>query len=271
MNNKNVLPGFGLTMGVTLFLLGLVVILPLSALFLKTAGMGWTAFIEAISSPRVLFAYRLSLFCSLAAALINLFVGLLVAWVLARYQFPGKRILNMLIDLPFALPTAVAGITLTALYAPDGAIGKIFNAVGIPIVFSPLGITLALVFIGFPFVVRTVEPVLADLDTDMEEASACLGAGRLKTFWSIILPPLKPALLTGFSLAFARGLGEYGSVVFISGNLPLKTEIAPLMIISKLEQYDYTGATAIACVMLVAAFLILLTINILQWKYIKQK
>lgn len=259
-----VLPGFGLSLGYTLFYLSLIVLIPLSATFLKTADMGWTAFWSTVTSPRVIASYRISFGASFVAALINAIAGLLLAWVLVRYRFPGKRFIDSVVDLPFALPTAVAGIALTALYAPTGWIGKYFAEFGIKTAFSPLGVTIALTFIGLPFVVRTVQPILEDLDPEVEQAAATLGAGRWTTFRRVVFPELWPALLTGFSLAFARALGEYGSVVFISGNMPMKTEITPLLIITKLEQYDYRGATAIAVSMLVISFFLLLVINLLQ-------
>ncbi|WP_028560798.1 sulfate ABC transporter permease subunit CysT [Paenibacillus pinihumi] len=262
---KSVLPGFGISMGFTIFYLCLIVIIPLSAVFIKTSGMTLPQFWETITNPRVLASYRVSFLTAFAAALINVVFGLLVAWVLVRYRFPGKKLVDSLIDLPFALPTAVAGIALTAIYAPNGWVGSLLQPLGIKIAFTPLGITIALVFIGLPFVVRTVQPVLQDLEKDTEEAAVMLGAYRLRTFTRVILPDLIPPLLTGFAMAFARGLGEFGSVVFISGNMPLKTEIAPLLIMTKLEQYDYMGATAIALVMLVIAFIMLLIINMLQW------
>ena len=261
---KSVIPGFGLSLGFTLFYLSVIVLIPVSMLFFKSAGMTWTDFIATVASPRVLAAYRLTFGASLIAATINLIGGLLTAWVLVRYNFFGKRIIDVLVDLPFALPTAVAGIALTTIYAPNGVLGGWFESIGIRLAFSPPGIVIALTFIGFPFVVRTVQPVLQDMDIDMEEAPACRGAGRLKTFFYVILPALLPALITGFALAFARALGEYGSVVFIAGNMPMKTEIVPLLIITKLEQYDYAGATAIAAVMLVISFVLLFLINWLQ-------
>jgi len=256
-----VLPGFDLALGFTLLYLSLVVLIPLSAAFLKTASMTWPAFWDAVSSPRVLASYRLTFGASLAAALINAFFGLIIAWVLVRYDFPAKRLVDALVDLPFALPTAVAGITLTALYAENGWIG---SHLPFKVSFTPLGVFVALLFIGLPFVVRTLQPVLEDLSQEFEEAAATLGANRWQTFRLVILPILSPALLTGFALAFARALGEYGSVIFIAGNLPMISEITPLMIISKLEQYDVAGATAIAVVMLVASFVMLLVINVLQ-------
>lgn len=262
--HHSVLPGFGLSLGYTLFYLSLLLFLPLAALFLRTATMGWEAFWETVFDPRVVAAYRLSFGVSLAAGLANALFGLLLAWVLVRYPFPGKRLVDALVDLPFALPTAVAGITLTTLLAPNGWLGPYLEALGIRAVFTPIGIAVALVFIGLPFVVRTVQPVLEDLERDVEEAAASLGATRWQTFRRVIFPPLFPAVLTGFALAFARALGEYGSVVFISGNLPFETEIVPLLIMTKLEQYDYTGATAIAVVMLIASFVLLLFLNLLQ-------
>lgn len=259
------IPGFGLAMGFTLFYLALIVLIPLSATFVKTAGMRWGEFWGTVTAPRVLASYRLSLGASLLAALINAFFGLLVAWILTRYRFTGKRIVDALVDLPFALPTAVAGIALTSVYSANGWIGRHLEPLGIKVAFTPLGVVVALTFIGLPFVVRTVQPVLEDLDAELEEAAACLGANRRQTFLRVLFPPLVPALLTGFALAFARALGEYGSVIFIAGNMPMISEITPLLIITKLEQYDYAGATAIASVMLVASFLLLLAINALQW------
>jgi sulfate/thiosulfate transport system permease protein len=261
---RTILPGFGLSLGFTVAYLGLIVLVPLSAAFLKTAGMSWHDFVAAVASPRVIAAYRLSFGASLAAAFVNMVFGLLVAWVLVRYSFPGKRIIDALVDLPFALPTAVAGIALTSLYAPNGWVGRYLAPYGIKVAFTWTGVFVALTFIGLPFVVRTVQPVLQELEPEIEEASSTLGASRLQTITRIILPELMPSLLTGFALAFARALGEYGSVVFISGNMPMKTEIVPLLIITKLEQYDYRGATAIAVVMLVSSFILLLLINLLQ-------
>ncbi|KWX72772.1 sulfate transporter [Paenibacillus jilunlii] len=261
---RKVLPGFGLTMGYSVLYLSLVVLLPLSALLFNSTGLSWAKFWDIATDPRVLASYRVSLSTAAMAALADAFLGLLLAWVLVRYEFPGKRIFDALIDLPFALPTAVAGVSLTALYSQNGWIGSMLEPLGLKIAFTPLGITLALMFIGIPFVVRTVQPVLEDLDRDMEEASATLGAGRWRTFRSIVLPELIPPLLTGFALAFARGIGEYGSVVFISGNMPMRTEIAPLLIMSKLEQFDYAGATAVALLLLLISFLMLLVINTLQ-------
>lgn len=261
---RSALPGFRLTLGYTLLYLGLIVLIPLGATFLKAATMTWPAFVEAVTSPRVLASYRLTFGASLIAAGINAGFGLLVAWVLVRYRFPGKKIVDAFVDLPFALPTAVAGIALAAIYSKTGWIGQFTEPLGIKIAFSRLGVLIALTFIGLPFVVRTVQPVLEDLEPELEEAAASLGANRWETFRRVLLPPLYPSLLTGFALAFARALGEYGSVVFISGNMPMKTEITPLLIITKLEQYDYAGATAIAVVMLTASFALLLLINLLQ-------
>jgi sulfate transport system permease protein len=264
LRRYSVLPGFGLTLGVSLLYLGLVVLVPLSATILKSATLGFDAFWSAVSAPRVLAAFRVSVLCALAAALVNVVTGLLLAWVLTRYRFPGRRLCDALIDLPFALPTAVAGIALTALYAPKGWIGQHLAALDIKVAFTPLGIVVALLFIGIPFVVRTVQPVLESLDQGFEEAAATLGASRWQTFTRVLLPALLPALLTGFTLAFARGLGEYGSVIFIAGNMPMKSEIVPLLILTKLEQYDYVGATAIAVAMLALSFTLLLAINVLQ-------
>jgi len=259
-----VLPGFRLTLGFTLFYLCLIVLLPLLTLPARTATMGWTALWAAISDPRVVASYKLSVGAALAAAAANSVFGLIVAWVLARYRFPGRRVVDALIDLPFALPTAVAGITLTTLYAPAGWLGAPLDRAGIKVAFTPLGITVALVFIGLPFVVRTLQPVIEDLDVEIEEAATSLGATRTQLLTRVILPYLYPAWLTGFALAFARAVGEYGSVVFISGNMPMRTEISPLLIITKLEQYDYAGATAIAGVMLLISFTLLLAVNALQ-------
>jgi sulfate transport system permease protein len=260
----SVLPGFKLTFGFTLFYLSLVVLVPLSTLFLRSAGLGPDGFWAAVTAPRVLASYRLTFGASLAAALVNAVFGLVVAWVLVRYRFPGQRLVDALVDLPFALPTAVAGIALTTLYAETGWLGKPLAAWGVKVAFAPLGVAVALTFIGLPFVVRTLQPVLESLDPEVEEAAASLGASRAQTFARVILPALLPAWITGFALAFARALGEYGSVVFIAGNMPMKTEITPLIVITKLEQYDYAGAAAIAVVTLVASFLILLGINRLQ-------
>ena len=259
-----VMPGFGLSLGFTIFYLALIVLIPLSAVFLKTFTMTWEAFWSAVTSERVVASYKLSFGASLIAATINVFFGGIVAWVLVRYKFPGKRFIDALVDLPFALPTAVAGITLTALYSANGWIGQYLEQAGIKVAFTPLGVVVALTFIGLPFVVRTVQPVLEDAERELEEAAASLGATPWQTFWRVILPNLVPALLTGFALAFARATGEYGSVIFIAGNMPMVSEITPLFIITKLEQYDYAGATAIAVVMLVASFILLLTINLLQ-------
>jgi sulfate/thiosulfate transport system permease protein len=259
-----VIPGFGLALGFTLFYLALIVLIPLSAVFLKTFTLSWGAFWNAVSSDRVIASYRLSFGASLIAALLNVVFGGIVAWVLVRYRFPGKRLIDALVDLPFALPTAVAGITLTALYSQNGWIGQYLAKVGIKVAFTPLGIVLALTFIGLPFVVRTVQPVLEEAERELEEAAASLGASPLQTFVRVILPSIVPALLTGFALAFARATGEYGSVIFIAGNIPMVSEITPLFIITKLEQYDYAGATSIAVVMLIASFLMLLAINLLQ-------
>lgn len=261
---RSVLPGFGLSLGFTLFYLGLIVLIPLSAAFIKTAGMSWADFTAAVWSPRVIAAYRLSFFASLAAGLVNAVFGLVVAWVLVRYSFPGKRVIDALVDLPFALPTAVAGIALTAIYSKNGWVGQWLEPHGIKIAYTEIGVFVALTFIGLPFVVRTLQPVLEELEPELEEASATLGASRWQTMTRVIFPELLPPLITGFALAFARALGEYGSVVFISGNMPMRTEIVPLLIITKLEQYDYRGATAIAVVMLVASFSLLLLINLLQ-------
>ena len=264
LKRHSVLPGFDLALGFTLLYLGFIVLIPLSAAFLKTFTMTWPAFWDAVTSPRVVASYRLTFGASLAAALVNAVFGLIVAWVLVRYEFPFKRVVDALVDLPFALPTAVAGIALTALYAANGWIGQVLAMIGIKVSYTPLGVFVALTFIGLPFVVRTVQPVLEDLQKELEEAAATLGATRAQTFTRVILPILTPALLTGFALAFARALGEYGSVIFIAGNMPMISEITPLLIITKLEQYDYQGATAIAVVMLVAAFAMLLAINLLQ-------
>jgi len=261
----SVLPGFGLSLGYTLVYLSLIVLIPLSAVFIFTSQMSWESFWQTVSSPRVVATYQLSFGASLLAAAINSVFGLLLAWSLVRYSFPGKKIVDALVDLPFALPTAVAGISLTALYAPNGWLGQFIQGeLGIKVAFGPVGVVVALVFIGLPFVVRTVQPVLQDLDTELEEAAASLGANRWQTWRYVILPILIPAILTGFALAFARAVGEYGSVIFIAGNIPMVSEITPLMIISKLEQYDYLGATAIAAVMLVVSFVMLFVINLLQ-------
>ncbi len=265
LTRHSVLPGFGLGLGYALLYLSLIVLIPLSATFFKTATLGLDAFWAVVTAPRVLASLRLTFGASLIAAAINAVFGLLVAWVLSRYRFFGKKLIDAFVDLPFALPTAVAGIALTALYAPNGAIGSLLAPYGIKVAFTPLGIVVALTFIGLPFVVRTVQPVLEDLEAELEEAAACLGATRAQTFLRVILPAVAPALLTGFALAFARAIGEYGSVVFIAGNMPMISEIAPLLIITKLEQYDYAGATAIAVVMLLISFALLFAINALQW------
>lgn len=262
--SRKVLPGFNLTLGYTLFYLCLIVLIPLSALVFKTFTLSWDQFWSAVTSPRVLASYRLTFGASFIAALVNVVFGLLVAWVLVRYQFPGKRIVDALVDLPFALPTAVAGISLTALLAGNGWIGQYLEPHGIQLAFNPNGVVIALIFIGLPFVVRTVQPVLEESEQELEEAAMSLGATRLQTFTRVILPAITPALLTGFAMAFARAIGEYGSVIFIAGNMPMVSEITPLIIIGKLEQYDYAGATAVAVVMLIFSFLLLLVINALQ-------
>ena len=264
MRRPTVLPGFRLTLGFTLFYLFLIVLVPVITLPARASTMGWDGMWRAIGDPRVMASYKVSLGCALAAAIVNGVFGLIVAWVLARYRFPGKRIVDALIDLPFALPTAVAGITLTTLYGPHGWLGAPLAALGLKVAFTPLGISVALVFIGLPFVVRTLQPVIDDLDVEIEEAATSLGASRFDVLTRVILPYLYPAWLTGFALAFARAIGEYGSVVFISGNMPMETEITPLLIITKLEQFDYPGATAIALVMLLISFALLLAINALQ-------
>ena len=261
---KRVLPGFGLSLGFTTLYISLLVLIPLSMVFIETSKLGWGEFIEIVTSERVLHSYKISFGTAIAAAAINAVFGFIVAWVLVRYSFPGKRILDALIDLPFALPTAVAGITLTTLYSTNGWIGQFFEPLNIKIAFTPLGITIALTFIGLPFIVRMVQPVLQDIEKEVEEAAESLGASRFQVFRKVIFPEVFPALLSGFSLAFARGLGEYGSVVFIAGNMPMKTEIAPLMIMTKLEQFDYAGATAIAVVMMMISFLCLIMINLIQ-------
>jgi sulfate transport system permease protein len=265
LKKRSVLPGFGMSLGYTLLYLSLIVLIPLSALFLKTATMTWPKFWHTVTEPRVVASYKLTFGASLIGATINAVFGFIVAWTLVRYRFPGRRILDAIVDLPFALPTAVSGIALTALYAPNGWIGRYLKPLGIEAAFTPLGVTIALTFIGLPFVVRTLQPAIQDLDAEVEQAAASLGASPFQTFRRVIFPAIFPALLTGFALAFARAVGEYGSVIFISGNMPMKTEITSLMIITKLEQYDYTGATAIAVVMLVASFAILLLINVIQW------
>jgi len=263
--SRSVLPGFGPALGLTMAYLGLIVLIPLSTLFFKTAALGWSGFWATVGTPRALASYRLTFGASLLSALINALFGLLVAWVLARYRFPGRKVIDGLVDLPFALPTAVAGIALTSIYAEHGWIGRLLAPLRVKIAFTPLGVIVALTFIGLPFVVRTVQPVLLDLEVEVEEAAGSLGAGRLQTFRRVILPALAPAVVTGFALAFARALGEYGSVIFISGNMPMRTEITSLLIMTKLEQFDYAGATAIAVFMLVVSFALLLVINLTQW------
>ncbi|WP_438769053.1 sulfate ABC transporter permease subunit CysT [Brevibacillus sp. JB24b] len=262
---SSIIPGFGLSLGYTVVYVSLLVLFPLSVLVLSTNSLSWDQFLAIVLADRVIASYKLSFLASLVAALVNTVFGLLIAWVLVRYRFPGKKILDGLVDLPFALPTAVAGISLTSVYAPNGWIGQYIEPLGIKVAFTSLGVTVAFIFIGIPFVIRTVQPVLQDVDRQMEEAAASLGAGRWITFWRVIFPQLLPALLTGFTLALARAVGEYGSVVFISGNMPMKTEITPLLIMTKLEQFDYAGATAIASVMLLLSFVILLLTNVLQW------
>jgi sulfate transport system permease protein len=261
---QHVLPGFGLSLGFTVLYLSLIVLIPLSTIFFKTLSLTWNQFLELISSPRVLASFRLTFGASFVAAVVNVIFGPLVAWSLVRYRFPGKHILDALVDLPFALPTAIAGITLTTLYSGNGWFGQYLEPLGIKVAFTPSGIMIALIFIGLPFVIRTVQPVLEALEIDVEEAASSLGANRLQVFTKVIFPAIRPAVLTGFALSFARALGEYGSVVFIAGNMPMKTEISTLLIVTKLEQYDYPGATAIAFIMLLASFFLLLIINILQ-------
>lgn len=262
--HRSVIPGFGLTLGWTLIYLSLIVLIPLAGVFIKASGLGWGGVWNAVTEPRVLAALRLSFGASLAAAFINAVLGGIVAWVMVRYQFPGKRLFDAVIDLPFALPTAVAGIALTAIYAPHGWVGALLTPLGIKIAYTPLGIIVAMVFVGLPLVVRTVEPVLGEVEKDLEEAAATLGASRLQTIRKVILPAVLPTLLTGFALAFARAVGEYGSVIFIAGNFPMVSEIAPLLIIIKLEEFDYRGATSVAAAMLVISFVLLLIINTLQ-------
>lgn len=264
VRRRSRLPGFGLSLGITILWLSLIVLIPISAVFVKSVSQGWGAFWQAAGSPRALAAYRLSFGAAAIAAAINCVFGLLVAWVLVRYRFAGRRLLGALIDLPLALPTAVAGIALTAIYANTGPLGRLLAPLGLPIAYRPAGVVVALTFIGLPFVVRTIEPVLAEVSSEMEEAALTLGATRLQTFSKVILPTIAPALATGFALAFARGAGEYGSVIFIAGNMPFKSEIAPLLIITQLEEYNYAGAAAIACVMLVISFAVLLLLNLLQ-------
>ncbi|HXV20887.1 MAG TPA: sulfate ABC transporter permease subunit CysT [Desulfuromonadales bacterium] len=262
---RSIIPGFGLAMGFTVLYLSLIVLIPLSGLLFKSATLSWEAFWGTVTSARVLASFRLTFGASLAAASINAVFGLLVAWVLVRYPFPGKRLVDALVDLPFALPTAVAGITLAGLYAGNGWIGRHLEPLGVKVAYTPVGIMVALTFIGLPFVVRTVQPVLKDLEGELEEAAACLGANRWQIFRRVIFPAILPPLLTGFALAYARAIGEYGSVIFIAGNMPMVSEITPLLIVTKLEQYDYAGAAAIATVMLGVSFLILLAINMIQW------
>ncbi|WP_081954584.1 sulfate ABC transporter permease subunit CysT [Neobacillus niacini] len=274
MSNKRkqhrVLPGFGLSMGYTLIYLSLIILIPIAVLFLKATTISLAEFWETVTETRVVASYKLTIYTSFIAAFVNAIFGTLIAWVLVRYEFYGKRIIDALVDLPFALPTAVAGIALTTIYAPNGWIGQYFESIGIKVAYTPLGIMIALTFIGLPFVVRSVQPVLQDLDQQYEEAAATLGANSLQIFVKIIFPAIFPAILTGFALAFARALGEYGSVVFISGNMPMKTEIVPLLIITKLEQFNYAGAAAIAVVMLVFSFVLLFLINFWQWKTTKK-
>jgi sulfate transport system permease protein len=265
LKQPSVLPGFGLTLGFAMFYFSLIVLIPLSGLFVKTSSLTWGQFVHTVTEPRALASYRLTFGASFLGALINGFFGSVVAWVLVRYRFPGRSIVDALVDLPFALPTAVAGITLTAIYSANGWIGQYLEPLGLKIAFTPLGVLVALTFIGLPFVVRTVQPVLQDLDKEVEEAATTLGASRWQTIRAVIMPELWPALLTGMAMAFARSVGEYGSVIFIAGNMPLKSEITPLLIMTKLEQYDYAGATALGVVMLVASFLLVLMINLLQW------
>lgn len=262
--NNNVLPGFGPTLGFTVFYLSVIVLIPLSALVFKTAGMSWNDFISTVTAPRVMASYKVTFGAAIVAAMINSIFGVLVAWVLVRYRFPGRRIVDALVDLPFALPTAVAGITLATIYSPNGWVGRFLEPHGIKVAFTPLGIILAMTFIGLPFVVRTVQPVVEEIEAELEEAAVCLGANRRQTLQRVIFPMLLPSILTGFALAFARGVGEYGSIIFIAGNMPMVSEITPLLIITKLEQFDYQGATAIASVMLLSSFLMLLVINLLQ-------
>ena len=263
---RSVLPGFGLTLGYTLFYLSIIVLIPIGALFLRTTDLDWPQFWSTVTAPRVLASYRVTFLSAFAAALFNLFAGLLIAWVLARYEFKGKSILDALVDLPFALPTAVAGIALTTVFSVNGWLGAPLAKIGVAVAYTPIGIIVAMIFISLPFIVRTVQPVLEDLEKELEEASATLGANRVQTFRKVIFPVVAPALFTGFGLGFARALGEYGSIVFIAGNMPMKTEITPLLIITKLEQYQYAEATAIAAVTLVISFILLFTINYMQWR-----
>jgi sulfate transport system permease protein len=262
--HNNVLPGFGPTLGFTVFYLSVIVLIPLSALVFRTAGLTWGEFIATVTAPRVLASYKVTFGAAIIAAMINSIFGVLVAWVLVRYRFPGRRIVDALVDLPFALPTAVAGITLATIYSPTGWVGRYLEPHGIKVAFTPIGIVLAMTFIGLPFVVRTVQPVVEEIDTELEEAAVCLGANRRQTLQRVIFPMLLPSILTGFALSFARAVGEYGSIIFIAGNMPMVSEITPLLIITKLEQFDYRGATAIACVMLLTSFSMLLVINLLQ-------
>jgi len=263
-SKNSVLPGFGPALGYTIFYLSIIVLIPLSALLFKTATLSWDEFVAAVTAPRVVASYRITFGAALMAASVNAVFGVLTAWVLVRYSFPGKRLIDALVDLPFALPTAVAGITLASVYSTNGWLGSFLEPRGIKVAFTPLGILVAMVFIGLPFVVRTVQPVLEELDQEIEEAASCLGAHRWQTFCRVIFPTMLPAILTGFALAFARAVGEYGSIIFIAGNMPMVSEITPLLIITKLEQYDYAGATAIATVMLIVSFVLLLSINLLQ-------
>ena len=265
LKQPSVLPGFGLTLGFSVFYLSLIVFIPLSGLFVKTSMLSWDQFWDVITTPRAIASYQLTFGASMVGAIINGFFGSIIAWVLVRYRFPGQSLVDALVDLPFALPTAVAGITLAAIYSPNGWIGQYLEPLGIKVAFTPLGVLVALTFIGLPFVVRTVQPVLQDLDREVEEAATTLGANRWQTFRAVIVPELWPALLTGMAMAFARAVGEYGSVIFIAGNMPLKSEITPLLIMTKLDQYDYTGATALGVVMLVTSFVLALAINLLQW------
>ena len=267
LTRRSVLPGFGLTLGLTLTWLSILILLPLACLFLKSAELGWSGFFDAVTSGRTLHALSVSFGIAFAAALVNLVGGVIVVWALMRYDFPGRRLFDAIVDIPFALPTAVAGIALTTLYAPNGWIGQFLTPLGIKIAFTPAGIVVALIFVGLPFVVRTVQPVMEEIDREVEEAAATLGANRFQTITRVLLPGLAPAVLTGFALAFARGVGEYGSVIFIAGNLPFKSEIAPLLIVIKLEEYNYAAATAIAAVMLIISFTMLLVINLIQsWR-----
>lgn len=265
LKQPSVLPGFSLALGFALFYLSVIVLIPLSGLFIKTSSLSWGQFWNIVTEPRAIASYQLTFGASLVGALINGVFGSIIAWVLVRYRFPGRSIIDALVDLPFALPTAVAGITLTAIFASNGWIGQYLEPLGIKVAFTPLGVLVALTFIGLPFVVRTVQPVLQDLDREVEEAATTLGANRWQTFWAVVVPELWPALLTGIAMAFARAVGEYGSVIFIAGNMPLKSEITPLLIMTKLEQYDYAGATALGLVMLVTSFVLALAINLLQW------